>query len=124
MEWYLCVLKKYDEFNGRACKKEFYMFIIYNLIFVTLAIAIDNLTGTTAAGLPYGLFNYLYILVVIIPVLAVVIRRLHDVGKSGWFLLIILIPIIGIIWLLILLCGEGIKGENKYGLNPNKMAID
>ena len=123
MEWYLHVLKKYDEFRGRASKKELWKFVVYNLVFVGSAIAIDNILGTTAAGLPYGLFNYFYILGVIIPGVAVAIRRLHDVGKSGWFSLIILIPIVGIIWLLVLLCTNGIDGENEYGSNPNKMTI-
>ena len=100
------------------------MFVIYNLAFVGAAILTDNITGTTAAGLPYGLFNFLYILAVIIPGFAVAVRRLHDVGKSGWFSLIILIPIVGIIWLFILLCKKGIDGENKYGFNPEEMAID
>jgi len=124
MKWYLNVLKKYDEFRGRASKKELLMFVIYNLAFVGAAILTDNITGTTAAGLPYGLFNFLYILAVIIPGFAVAVRRLHDVGKSGWFSLIILIPIVGIIWLFILLCKKGIDGENKYGFNPEEMAID
>ena len=84
----------------------------------------NHITGTTAAGLPYGLFNFLYILAVIIPGLAVAVRRLHDVGKSGWFSLIILIPVVGIIWLFILLCKKGIDGENKYGFNPEEMAIE
>ena len=82
----------------------------------------DNLLGTTAAGLPYGIFNYLYILAVIIPVMAVAIRRLHDVGKSGWFVLIILVPVVGLVWLLTLFCSEGMEGDNRYGSKPEKMA--
>ena len=122
MKWYLLVLKKYDELQGRACQEEFWQFVIYNLAFVGLAIAIDNILGTTAAGLPYGLFNLIYILAVIIPGVSVTIRRLHDIGKSGWFSLIILVPIIGIIWLLILLSTEGLDEDNKYGSNPKNIA--
>ena len=121
MRWYLMVMNKYDELRGRASKKELWRFVFYNMIFILAAVAIDNILGTTAAGLPYGIFNYLYILAVIIPGIAVAIRRLHDVGKSGWFSLIILIPVIGLIWLLILFCAEGSEGDNRYGSKPNEM---
>ena len=122
MRWYLMVMSKYDEFRGRSGKKELWTFVIYNLVFVGIAIAIDNMAGTTAAGLPYGLFNYLYIMAIIIPGWALTIRRLHDIGKSGWFSLIILIPVIGIIWLLALFFADGDVGGNKYGTNPEIIA--
>ena len=124
MKWYLLAMKKYDELHGRASRRELWRFVFYNLIFIILAIAIDNILGTTAAGLPCGIFNYLYLLLVVIPGIAVSVRRLHDVGKSGWFSLIILIPVIGLIWLLVLFCKEGCEAENKYGSNPDGMAID
>jgi uncharacterized membrane protein YhaH (DUF805 family) len=123
MKWYLMAMKKYDTLRGRASRKELWRFTFYNMIFIILAIAIDNMLGTTALGLPYGVFNYLYILTVIIPSVAIVIRRLHDVGVSGWFSLIIVIPAIGLIWLLVLLSKEGYEGENKYGPNPDGIVI-
>ena len=124
MRWYLMAMNKYDELCGRASREELWRFVSYNMIFILAAVAIDNILGTTAAGLPYGIFNYLYILAVIIPGIAVAIRRLHDVGKSGWFSLVILIPVVGLIWLLVLFCREGCDGENKYGSNPNKLVRD
>ena len=79
---------------------------------------IDNLLGTTFGSLSYGLFYILYWLGVFIPRLAVSIRRLHDVGKSGWMPLINLIPIIDWIWLFVLMIIDSDPGENKYGPNP------
>jgi uncharacterized membrane protein YhaH (DUF805 family) len=92
---------------------------------------VDNLLGTTykfpsefgEAGLPYGWVYTLYALVLFIPGLAVAVRRLHDVGKSGWFLLIGLIPLIGFIWLLVLFLTEGKPGENKWGPNPKEIPL-
>jgi len=122
MNWYLQVLKKYAEFNGRARRKEYWMFALFNIIFLIVAMIIDNVAGTTIGGLPYGLFYFVYVLAVFIPGLAVSVRRLHDVGKSGWFYLIILIPIVGAIWLLVLFCTDGVIGQNEYGTNPKEIA--
>jgi uncharacterized membrane protein YhaH (DUF805 family) len=118
MEWYLAVLKKYAVFSGRARRKEYWMFFLFNLIFSFAAIILDNILGTASSRTGYGLLNTFYTLAVFIPSLALSIRRLHDVDKSGWFLLIVLIPIIGAIWLLILACTHGTVGDNKYGADP------
>jgi uncharacterized membrane protein YhaH (DUF805 family) len=118
MNWYLTVLKKYAEFNGRARRKEYWMFALFNIIFLILAMILDNVFGTAIKGVGYGLFYFLYALAVLIPGLAVSVRRLHDVGKSGWMLLIALIPIIGAIILLVLMVTDSNPGENKYGPNP------
>jgi len=122
MKWYLQVLRNYAVFNGRARRKEYWMFVLFNIIFLIAAIILDNVFGTNIKGLPYGLFYCLYALAIFIPGLAVAVRRLHDVGKSGWMILIALIPIIGAIWLLVLYCIEGDAGENKYGTNPKEIA--
>lgn len=118
MEWYIKVLKQYSDFSGRAGRKEYWMFILFNIIFTIAAVIIDNILGITFAELGYGVFYILYTLAVILPALAVSIRRLHDVGKSGWMILINLIPVIGPIWLLILFIREGEPGDNQYGPNP------
>jgi len=122
MNWYLQVLKNYAVFTGRARRKEYWMFVLFNIIFAVLAIILDNILGTTIQGAGYGLFYLLYGLAVLIPGLAVGVRRLHDIGKSGWFLLISLIPIIGAIWLIVLLATAGNAGENKYGADPKGSA--
>jgi uncharacterized membrane protein YhaH (DUF805 family) len=118
MEYYLKVLKHFADFNGRARRKEYWMFALFNVLFSFLAMVLDNLLGTSFDGIGYGFLYIGYSLAVIIPSLAVAVRRLHDVGKSGWMLLIVLIPFIGAIWLLVLFVSEGNSGENQYGPDP------
>ena len=128
MNWYLEVLKKYAVFSGRARRKEYWMFVLFNILALVVATALDNLLGTTfkietpygEQAMPYGYVYLLYSLAVFIPGLAVGVRRLHDVGKSGWFFFIALIPVIGGIWLLVLFASEGNLGPNKYGEDPKE----
>ena len=121
MNWYLTVLKNYVGFTGRARRKEYWMFALFNMIFAIVAIILDVILGTNFGTLTYGLFYMVYALAVFLPGLAVGVRRLHDVGKSGWMLLIGLIPIVGAIWLLVLLVTDSKMGENQYGLNPKEV---
>ena len=118
MKWYLAVLKNYAGFTGRARRTEFWMFALFNLIFAFILGLIDGLIGTFTFDIGIGLFSGLYALAVLIPGIAVAVRRLHDVGKSGWMLLIALIPIVGAIWLLVLYFTDSNAGENQYGPNP------
>ena len=122
MNWYIKVINQYADFSSRARRKEFWMFALFNLIFGLLAMLVDNFLGTTidiaGQSLPYGFVYFSYGLFALIPNLALSVRRLHDVGKSGWFLLIAFIPIIGGIWLLVLDCTDGESGDNKWGPNP------
>ena len=98
------------------------MFALVNFIISMLIVGVDNALGFffnypgNVSGA--GVFNLLYNLLILIPSLAVAVRRLHDIGKSGWMLLIGLIPLVGAIWLLILLLRDSEAGENKYGPNP------
>ena len=123
MNWYLKVLNQYTDFSGRARRKEYWMYALFNLIFAMVALMVDLLLGTSfdIGGmniLGYGYIYMLYNLFVLIPGLAVLVRRLHDVGKSGWFILISIIPLIGGIWLLVLLVTDSDAGNNKWGSNP------
>ncbi len=118
MNWYLKVLKQYADFNGRARRKEYWMFVLFHIIFIFIAMALDNVLGLTFSSLPYGFIYALYALVLLIPGIAVAIRRLHDTGRSGWWILIGLVPIIGGIWLLVLMVFDSNPGENAYGPNP------
>ena len=121
MSWYIKVLKKYAVFSGRAKREEFWMFVLFNFIFSLVASLIDLGIGIlTFAVFGWGLLSLIYSLAVLVPGLAVGVRRLHDVGKSGWYLLIILIPIAGPIWFLVLACTDSQAGENKYGPNPKE----
>jgi len=121
MNWYLKVLKQYADFSGRARRKEYWMFVLFDIIFAIVAMILDNILGLTAGELPYGFFYFLYGLALLIPALAVAVRRLHDVGTSGWMILIALIPIIGAIWLLGLMVSDSNPGENQYGPNPKEV---
>jgi uncharacterized membrane protein YhaH (DUF805 family) len=118
MNWYLTVLKKYAVFSGRARRKEYWMFVLFNMIFAAVAALLDNLLGMAIENVGYGLLYILYMLAVLVPSLAVMIRRLHDIGKSGWWFFISFIPLIGSIWLLVLLVTDSQPGENQYGPNP------
>jgi uncharacterized membrane protein YhaH (DUF805 family) len=124
MNWYLKVLKQYADFSGRARRKEYWMFTLFNMIFIIVAMILDNVLGLTVGELPYGAFYFLYALAVLIPGLAVSVRRLHDVGKSGWMILISLIPIVGVIWLLILMLTDSNPEDNQYGANPKTVSDD
>ena len=118
MNWYLEVLKKYTVFNGRARRKEYWYFCLFNII-VSLAFAgLDSLTGTFSVESGVGLLGGIYSLAIMIPGIAVTVRRLHDTDRSGWWLLIVLIPLIGAIVLLVFLVQDGKPGENRYGFNP------
>lgn len=121
MKWYLKVLQNYVNFSGRARRKEYWMFVLFNLIFGGVAILLDNLLGTANEYVGYGVIYILYTLAVMLPGLAVAVRRMHDVGKSGWMLLVTFIPLVGAIWLLVLLVRDSEPGENQYGPNPKEM---
>lgn len=120
MEWYLKVLRQYTDFHGRARRKEYWMFVLFNILFAIAAMILDNILGIAFQGIGYGPIYLLYALVVFIPGLAVAVRRLHDIGKSGWMILVALIPIVGAIWLIVLFVTEGVAGENEYGPNPKE----
>jgi len=134
MKWYLQVLKKYAVFSGRSRRKEYWMFTLFNIIIpIVILTIIALLLGDLSDLQPqkgeggssfYRLFYIIYNLAVFIPGLAVSVRRLHDIGKSGWMILIALIPLIGAIWLLVLMVTDSIPGENKYGPNPKGIAAE
>ena len=128
MEWYLKVMRdNYTNFSGRARRKEYWMFTLVYVIILTGCTVLDNVLGTVfmmdagplgEISMGYGWAYTICGLIHFIPGLALAVRRLHDVGKSGWFYLIFLIPFIGVVWLLVLFCLEGKKEDNKYGSNP------
>ncbi|HEY0770786.1 MAG TPA: DUF805 domain-containing protein [Sphingobacteriaceae bacterium] len=123
MNWYLEVLTNYVGFRGRARRKEYWMFTLINFIFSVGAIVMDNALGLAVDGIGYGPVYGIYLLGILVPSIAVCVRRLHDVGKSGWMTLIIFIPIIGAIWLLVLLFTDSMPGTNEYGPNPKDEVV-
>ena len=117
MNWYLKVLKQYAVFSGRAQRKEYWMFYLINFIIASGIGLIEGLAGSP------GVFSALYGLAVLIPGSAVSVRRLHDIDRSGWWLLIGLIPLIGIIVLLVFMVQDSKPGDNQYGVNPKNATI-
>jgi len=130
MQWYLKVLKQYADFNGRARRTEFWMFTLFSVIASIVLALVDTLIGTatfvgSGSAFVYspGLLGGLYALAVLIPSLAVTVRRLHDQDKSGWFILLGLIPFVGGIIVLVFMCLEGTQGPNRYGPDPKQEAM-
>lgn len=127
MNWYLEVLKKYAVFSGRARRTEFWTFTLVNIVVTTLLAFIDNSSGMTVstdvtAAYGVGILSSLYGLAVLIPHLAVSVRRLHDTGRSGWWWLIGLVPVIGAVVLIIFAAQDSQPGSNEYGANPKSAA--
>ena len=118
MNWYLEVLKKYAVFSGRARRKEYWMYVLFNVIFAVAAMILDNVLGLAIKDVGYGPLYILYALATLIPGIAVSARRLHDIGKSGWYLLLAFIPCVGAIILLIFDVTAGDIGDNQYGPDP------
>ncbi len=117
MQWYLTVLKKYNVFTGRARRSEYWYFVLVNLFNSFLTSYMDITFGTFDEETKLGYFNTAYALIVLLPNIAVNIRRMHDVGKSGWYMLI---PIYNIV----LAATPGIVGENQYGSDPKEEEVD
>ncbi|WP_071461514.1 DUF805 domain-containing protein [Bacillus massilinigeriensis] len=116
MEWFIKGFKNYANFKGRARRKEYWMFYLFYMIFLALLATVADITDTTISYVIFGI----YFLGTLIPVFAVNVRRLHDIGKSGWFLLTYYIPIVGTIFLLVSTCTDSQPGDNKYGPNPKE----
>lgn len=112
MNWYMEVLRKYAEFSGRATRQEYWMFVLVNFLIAFAIAFIEGMAGST------GVLSMVYALAVFIPSLAVLVRRLHDTGKSGWWVLIAFIPLAGAIVLLIFAVLPSDSNENQFGPYP------
>ncbi|AWZ09222.1 MULTISPECIES: DUF805 domain-containing protein [unclassified Streptomyces] len=112
MHYYTDVLKKYVDFSGRARRQEFWMFFLFNLAALIVVAILDAVIGTSP------LLYSLYALATFLPNLGLAVRRLHDQGKSGWWVLVGLIPLVGFIWAIVLMATEGQPNPNQYGPSP------
>ena len=113
-----CITKKYLDFSSRAPWKEFWLFIAFYVIGVFFFTVTDFFADTYERESGIGLFTSIFVLLNFIPYLAVSVRRLHDINRSSWWVLIALIPIIGGFWLIVLCCFKGNHGENRFGEDP------
>lgn len=111
MNWYISVLKQYATFSGRARRREYWFFYLFNSIVSFGFLIIDALLST-------GFLSFLYGLAVLLPSIAVTVRRLHDTDRSGWWILITLIPIVGAIVLFVFMLFDGTRGANRFGEDP------
>ena len=125
MNWYLEVIKNnYANFSGRARRKEYWMFTLVNTIIIAVLYAIlissvDMNTGEMSSlGSIAGIIIGIYSLAIIVPSLAVTIRRFHDQDKSGWMFLLAFIPAVGGLIIFVFMCLEGTKGDNRFGPDP------
>jgi uncharacterized membrane protein YhaH (DUF805 family) len=120
MNAYTYCMRHYADFSGRASRSEYWLFALAFLIIYAICFAIDfSVFGIGQSGIP--LLTVLAYLLHFIPGLAVLVRRLHDIDRSGWWMLISLVPVIGGIWLLVLLCSEGTYGPNRFGPGPEPL---
>lgn len=115
--WYLEPLKKYAEFSGRARRKEYWVFFLFNTIVQLVLGLLEGLLGI-APNMKMSILAVMYRFAVLVPGIAVSVRRLHDTDRSGWWLLVAPIPLIGPILLLAFMLQDGTLGENQYGENP------
>ncbi|MCO7187914.1 DUF805 domain-containing protein [Pseudoalteromonas sp. XMcav2-N-2] len=120
MDSYLSVLKNYTEFKGRARRKEYWLFMLCNLIVMIVLGLVDMMLGMYSEEAGVGLVSGLYALAVIIPSIAVGVRRLHDIGRSGWWMLLTFVPLVGPLVLLVFNVMDSNPGENEYGPNPKE----
>lgn len=117
MRYYMEALRNYANFSGRATRSEYWVFMTINFVITWILVWLDYVIFTNLLGLP-GIrpFSGIYGLAMFIPSIAVIVRRLHDIGKRGTWYFIVLIPLIGWIWFIVLMCMASEEKENKYGL--------
>ena len=127
MKWFIKAFRQYADFSGRASRQELWMFVLFNLLFAMAWVFVAGLlTGLLGSSFNHEsrlLFMYklmaIYYAVTAVPAMAVGVRRLHDTGRSGWWMLVSLIPFVGGIWLIVLMCLDGSAGDNCYGSRPD-----
>lgn len=123
MEWFMKVLRQYADFDGRARRKEYWMFALFYIVFSACASLLDEMSYSED-GFQDHIITNLFVLGLFIPSLAVSVRRLHDIGKSGWYLLLWFLPVIGWLWVIFLHCQDSEAGPNHYGPNPKGISND
>ena len=122
MSWFVLAIKKYAVFQGRARRKEYWYFVLFFLIFSVVLGLIDGLLGMVHEPTGTGLLSSLLGVALLLPSIAVSVRRLHDIDRSGWWYLLWLLPVVGWIVLVVWAIRDGEPGENRFGANPKEAA--
>ncbi|MEC6825298.1 DUF805 domain-containing protein [Photobacterium piscicola] len=120
MNWYFLVLSKYAQFQGRSRRKEFWFFTLINALISMACSLVDTTLQLPTLMEGYGVLAALYAVFAFIPTVAVTVRRLHDQDRTGWWALIMLIPIVGILVLLYFMVQNSVEGSNRFGSNPKQ----
>ena len=120
MNWVMKALKQYADFNGRSQRTEYWLFVLFCLVVSIVLAIVDRGIGTYSAAAGVGLLGGIFSLAVLLPGIGVSVRRLHDTSRSGWWLLIALIPLIGEIVLLVFMVQDSSTGTNAYGPSPKE----
>ncbi len=118
MSYFLAALRKYADFSGRARRSEYWYFLLFYWLIGIALVGIDALIGTLSFRAGVGLLSTIYSVVTIVPTFAVLFRRLHDTDRSGWWILIGVLPLIGAVVLLVFCVQDSQPGSNRYGPNP------
>jgi uncharacterized membrane protein YhaH (DUF805 family) len=117
MDWYMQGWRKFAVFQGRSRRREYWTFLLVNPAIVGLLAVVDHMSGMFSKEAGIGLLSFLFCLAIVLPSIAVGIRRLHDIGRSGWWMLLNLIPLVGLV-LFVFACFDSQPGDNAYGPNP------
>jgi uncharacterized membrane protein YhaH (DUF805 family) len=118
MYWFIQALTKYAVFSGRARRKEFWYFALFNTIISIVLVLIDFESGNLDPETGLGLLQGIYMLAILLPLISVSVRRLHDTGRSGWWFLVSFVPVVGHFVMLLFMVQKGQPDSNQYGLDP------
>jgi uncharacterized membrane protein YhaH (DUF805 family) len=118
VSWFIEALRKYAVFSGRSRRKEYWFFVLFVVVISIVLTSIDGLIGAYDRSMGVGLLSTIFSLAILIPSIAVSVRRLHDIDRTGWWVLISLVPLVGWIVLLVFHVQDSTPGTNRYGPNP------
>lgn len=118
MDWYLQALRQYATFTGRARRREFWFFQLFVLLIVMVLSLLDRMLGLFDDETSLGPLSGLFSLAMLLPSLAVSVRRLHDTDRSGWWALLYFVPLLGFLVLLVFFVLDGTRGANRFGEDP------
>lgn len=120
MKWFMLALRRYAQFAGRSQRAEYWYFVLFYMVIYVVLRIIDGSIGAFGSQRSIGVLTAIFVLATFIPSWAVCVRRLHDTNRSGWWILISLVPFVGWIVLLIFTVQDGTPGDNRFGADPKR----